>query len=259
MSDPQQLNPFGPWLAARPAPTSAGWQAQVKLNEIGAVATGAVAFSQYLAQPDAPEVFQESAWRARYSVPFKNAGLANGEANFDLAELYQAEGWPLPVSWQDTQDLRVILGAPEAAMAAVAAWRASHPQPGPPPPPPVGTPPVGHPEEPSHILLLRGGRFAVDVTWDMGDGRTGRGTAIDLAAVLGSDESGAFWFFEPGNVELFVKMPRFGDKYGLFAFGGTTARVKLTISDARGGEPLILKWDGGALFQPYATTAFAPV
>jgi len=50
-------------------------------------------------------------------------------------------------------------------------------------------------------LCLHGGRFRVEVAWQTGDGRTGTGTAVSL-----TPETGYFFFFDPSNVELVIKV-----------------------------------------------------
>lgn len=50
-------------------------------------------------------------------------------------------------------------------------------------------------------LCLRSGRFQASVTWRGAGGASGPGHAVRF-----SDEAGYFWFFDPANVELFVKV-----------------------------------------------------
>jgi hypothetical protein len=51
-------------------------------------------------------------------------------------------------------------------------------------------------------LCLLGGRFQVEVNWtNTNNGTSGNGTAVPL-----NDQSGLFWFFDAGNVELVVKV-----------------------------------------------------
>jgi hypothetical protein len=50
-------------------------------------------------------------------------------------------------------------------------------------------------------LCLDGGRFSVHVSWQDFSGRQGVGTAVDLSA-----QTGYFWFFNPANVELMLKV-----------------------------------------------------
>ncbi len=53
----------------------------------------------------------------------------------------------------------------------------------------------------SEALCLNGDRFLVEVEWEDFQGNTGTETAVPLTS-----DSGYFWFFNPGNVELMVKM-----------------------------------------------------
>ena len=50
-------------------------------------------------------------------------------------------------------------------------------------------------------LCLGGGRFEVEVEWRDFAGESGVGNAVDLTS-----DSGTFWFFDPENVELVVKV-----------------------------------------------------
>ncbi len=50
-------------------------------------------------------------------------------------------------------------------------------------------------------LCLFGGRFQVEVDWKIPDGSTGAGTPVPYG-----DTSGFFWFFNPSNVELVLKI-----------------------------------------------------
>ncbi len=52
-------------------------------------------------------------------------------------------------------------------------------------------------------LCLTGRRFEVEASWRDFAGRTGHAEGVPLAA---GDDSGYFWFFEPNNVELMVKV-----------------------------------------------------
>ncbi len=54
-------------------------------------------------------------------------------------------------------------------------------------------------------LCLQGGRFAVTVRWQTPNVPGGQGAGHSVP-VSGSDQTGAFWFFGPANVELLVKM-----------------------------------------------------
>jgi hypothetical protein len=50
-------------------------------------------------------------------------------------------------------------------------------------------------------LCLAGGRFKVQIVWRTGQGATGVGHGAPLSAV-----SGTFWFFDPANAEMLIKV-----------------------------------------------------
>ena len=79
-------------------------------------------------------------------------------------------------------------------------------------------------------LCLGGGRFSLDVAWhDVRSGLRGTGRAVPL-----SSESGYFWFFAPGNVELVVKVldgtPVNGHVWVFYA-SLTDVEFDLTVTD----------------------------
>ncbi len=83
-------------------------------------------------------------------------------------------------------------------------------------------------------LCLQGGRFKVTANWQTA---TANGPAQGVKL---TDESGYFYFFSPGNVEVTVKLlnactlstPR----YWVFASGMTNVRVDLTVTDTLNGS-----------------------
>jgi hypothetical protein len=84
-------------------------------------------------------------------------------------------------------------------------------------------------------LCLQGGRFAAAVEWhDPRTGRSGQGRAV-----AASEESGFFWFFTPGNLELGVKVldgrPVNGS-WWLFWGALTDLDYDLTVTDRESGE-----------------------
>lgn len=86
-------------------------------------------------------------------------------------------------------------------------------------------------------LCLASGRFAVEVHWrDQYNGGEGSGQAVPLAA---SDRSGVFWFFDPGNVELIVKVLDGGPVNGhhwVFYGALTTVEYWLDVTDTVTGS-----------------------
>ncbi|MEP6993487.1 MAG: trypsin-like peptidase domain-containing protein [Acidobacteriota bacterium] len=78
-------------------------------------------------------------------------------------------------------------------------------------------------------LCLNGGRFRVTAAWARASGDSGSGSGIAL-----TDDSGYFWFFDPSNIELVVKVlnacPGFS-RFWVFAGGLTNVFVRLTVED----------------------------
>ena len=103
------------------------------------------------------------------------------------------------------------------------------------------------------VLCL--GRFAVEVAWEV-DGGSGRGQAERLTA-----ETGDFWFFDPENIELVVKVLdgcAINGHYWVFAAGLTDVGVTTTVRDL--GSDLEKSWTSprGTAFEPIVdTSAFA--
>ena len=52
-------------------------------------------------------------------------------------------------------------------------------------------------------LCLNDNRFKVEIDWTRRNGERGVGKAVQLP---GREDSGLFWFFEPGNIEVLVKV-----------------------------------------------------
>jgi hypothetical protein len=76
-------------------------------------------------------------------------------------------------------------------------------------------------------LCLNGNRFRVEVTWRVPSlGTGGSGAAVHL-----SDDTGYFWFFSSGNVELVVKALDGRPVNGFFwIFYGALSDVEYTIT-----------------------------
>ncbi len=82
-----------------------------------------------------------------------------------------------------------------------------------------------------HLCLAS--RFRVQVAWRDPTGRTGNGTAIP-----GTRDSGYFWFFAPGNIELVVKALDGTGVNGHFwvLWGGlSNVRYEITVTDTQTG------------------------
>ena len=82
-------------------------------------------------------------------------------------------------------------------------------------------------------LCLNGRRFAVTATWKDFQDRTGEGTALPLTG-----DTGAFWFFDPANVEVLLKVVDGRGLNGRFwVFYGALSNVEyqLTVTDTETG------------------------
>ena len=104
------------------------------------------------------------------------------------------------------------------------------------------------------VLCL--GSFEVEVEWDDGKGRLGRGMAEQLTA-----DAGDFWFFHPANIELVVKVLDgcgINGHYWVFAAGLTDVEVTTTVRDLRTGAEKVWMNPQGTVFEPIAdASAFA--
>jgi hypothetical protein len=123
--------------------------------------------------------------------------------------------------------------APSAAPAARAAAA--------PPCPPGGA-----------TLCLGDGRFRVTASWETSSGAAGTGQALPFAA-----DTGAFWFFAPGNLEVIVKVLdgcAVNHRFWVFAAGLTNVRVSLAVTDATTGATAVYENPQGRAFQPIQDT-----
>ncbi len=87
--------------------------------------------------------------------------------------------------------------------------------------------------EDSGDLCLLGERFRAEVSWTRPNGDRGIGTAIPS-----SDTTGFFWFFNPANVELVVKVldgTANNGKYWVFYGALTNVAIVLTVTDTTTG------------------------
>jgi plastocyanin len=104
-----------------------------------------------------------------------------------------------------------------------------------------------------YALCLGQGRSVVTARWTKPDGTTGLAHAVRLTS-----DSGAFWFLEPGNLELAVKVldgcAVNGHRW-FFAAGLTNLAVRITVADLTDGSERIYTNEQGAPFQTIADTA----
>jgi hypothetical protein len=96
---------------------------------------------------------------------------------------------------------------------------------------PVGSP--GTCTANATTLCLGDDRFKVQATWNTG-------TSSGAARVSGeSGDSGQLYFFEPGNVELTIKILNacaYNDRFWVFASGLTDVQVLVTVTDTQTGR-----------------------
>jgi hypothetical protein len=84
----------------------------------------------------------------------------------------------------------------------------------------------------STALCLQNGRYQVTTTWHNGT-QGGTGTAVK-----DTDEVGNFWFFNPNNVEMTVKVLNgcsTNQRYWVFAGSTTNIEYKVTVTDTATG------------------------
>ena len=104
-------------------------------------------------------------------------------------------------------------------------------------------------------LCLNAARFAVAVDWQSQDGRSGAGQAVPMTA-----DTGLFWFFRSGNLELMVKVL---DGRGLngyyWVFYGALSDVDytITVTDTATGSVRTYHNPQGQMASTADTQAFA--
>ncbi len=82
-------------------------------------------------------------------------------------------------------------------------------------------------------VVLGGGRFRLDVTWQDFAGASGAGTLV-----FQSDDSAVFWFFDANNWELMVKVIdgcAFNDRFWVFSAATTNVEFNVRITDLQTG------------------------
>lgn len=102
-------------------------------------------------------------------------------------------------------------------------------------------------------LCLVDGRFRVAVRWQTAS-RSGRGRAVQLVIgdQAGDRSGGWFWFFRPGNPEVFVKVINACESasrhFWVFAGGMTDVGVELTVTDTATGTSRLYRTQPGTPF-----------
>ncbi len=109
----------------------------------------------------------------------------------------------------------------------------------------------------AHTLCLNQGRFAVTASYtDVPQGLPVQARAVPLTA-----DTGYFWFFDPANVELVVKVLdgcAVNGSFWVFAGGLTNVAVQLQVTDTRTGAIVPYSNALGSAFQPVQdSTAFS--
>jgi membrane-associated phospholipid phosphatase len=96
---------------------------------------------------------------------------------------------------------------------------------------PVAGTSICHPD--ATTLCLNDGRFEVQASWSTG-------TSSGAASVVSENgDSGQFYFFNPDNTELTVKILNacgVNDRYWVFASGLTNVEVLITVTDTQAGR-----------------------
>jgi hypothetical protein len=106
-------------------------------------------------------------------------------------------------------------------------------------------------------LCLNNGRFRIQTQYTTAQGQTGAGQAVSLTG-----DTGYYWFFSPGNVEMVVKALNAcalsPGRYWIFAGGLTNVRVMMTVTDTQTGAVKTYVNPQGTPFQVILDTdAFA--
>lgn len=99
---------------------------------------------------------------------------------------------------------------------------------------------------------FQNGRFKAEIKWENFSGQTG---TAKISPKTG--QTGAFWFFDPENEEVFVKILNacgLNGKYWIFIAGLTDVKTTVTIEDLITGQIREFVNPLGTLFQPIAAT-----
>ena len=119
----------------------------------------------------------------------------------------------------------------------------------------ITTGPTGPCTPDAHTLCLNNGRFSVAASFQA----TPTDPVSLATAVTLTGDSGYFWFFDPNNVELVVKVLNACvepfDSYWFFAAGLTNVEVEITAVDRHTGESKVYRNERGKPFAPIQDTA----
>jgi hypothetical protein len=105
------------------------------------------------------------------------------------------------------------------------------------------------------VLCLENGRFEVEVDWqtEQAGGASGQGVAVRE-----TDNSGMFWFFEPSNLEILIKVldacaPPF-ERFWVFFSGTTNVGFDLRVTDTVTNETNIYSNEDETVVTPELDT-----
>jgi len=115
--------------------------------------------------------------------------------------------------------------------------------------------PVACVEDPQ-TMCLNNGRFQVKAVWTKPDTTSGSGTSVKL-----TDDSGYFWFFDPSNIEIVVKVLNgcgINNAYWVFAAGLTNVGVDLEVTDTQTGIVYDKENPVGTPYAPIQDTSAFP-
>lgn len=101
---------------------------------------------------------------------------------------------------------------------------------------------------------LNDGRFRVEVDWTDFKGRTGAGQTT-----FATGDSGAFWFFDPDNIELTIKAldgRQFNQRFWVFYGSLTNVNFELTVTDTESGLQKVYTNPQGTFASVGDTSAF---
>ncbi|HSN86792.1 MAG TPA: hypothetical protein VL025_08540, partial [Thermoanaerobaculia bacterium] len=108
----------------------------------------------------------------------------------------------------------------------------------------------------STVLCLRQGRFRVEAFWQDFAGNQGSGQAVPLTG-----DTGTFWFFDPANVEVLLKVldgQGLNDHFWVFYGALSNVGYSLTITDTETGLARRYVNPGGRLASVGDTEGFGP-
>lgn len=114
---------------------------------------------------------------------------------------------------------------------------------------------VAEPCVPStQTICLNARRFSASVVWRVADGATGNGQALAI-----TDNTGAFWFFDPTNLELVLKVldgRSINGRFWVFYGSLTNVEFTLTVTDMQTGAVKTYVNPQGQLASIADTSAF---